>query len=178
MELLDMNQNLWKQIREIYVEAFPKAERKPFFVVRSSVKKGAAQLLTAMEEGVLQGFVMIIPHKDMVMVDYLAVSRKVRSRGTGSKIIQQVCGRFPGRKIVLLIERQDDAAANNAQRIARRKFYLKNGFAPSGIHITGRSGDMEILNFGGTVSEKEFMELQQHALGKLLFRLSGIRLAG
>lgn len=36
---------------------------------------------------------------------------------------------------------------------------------------------MEILNFGGTVSPKEYMDLQQYALGKLMFWLSGIRLA-
>ena len=36
---------------------------------------------------------------------------------------------------------------------------------------------MEILNFGGTVSKQEYMDLQQYALGKLMFRLSGIRLA-
>ena len=36
---------------------------------------------------------------------------------------------------------------------------------------------MEILNFGGAVSKQEYMEVQQYALGKLMFRLSGIRLA-
>ncbi len=177
MKLLNVEQNQWKEIKEIYLEAFPKAERKPFFVIKNSVKKGTAQLLTAMEDGVLQGFVMIVPYKNMVMVDYLAVSQKIRSRGTGSQIMQQVCSRFANKKIVLLIEQQDDTAANSAQRIARRKFYLKNGFTSSGIYITGHSGNMEILNFGGTVSKEEYMELQQYALGKLLFRLSGIRLA-
>ena len=175
MEILSMKQKPWKAVREIYFEAFPKSEQKPFFTVRSSVKKGKAQLLTAMENEVLQGFVIVIPYKDMVMVDYLAVSSKVRSCGTGSKILQEVCRRFSGKKIVLLIERLDDTAENNEQRIARRKFYFKNGFTSSSIYTTGRGGNMEILNFGGTVSVEEYMDLQQYALGKLMFRLSGIR---
>ena len=50
------------------------------------------------------------------------------------------------KKIVLLIERLDDAADNSSQRIARRKFYLKNGFSSSDLFITGTSGEMEILN--------------------------------
>ena len=177
MEILNANQKPWKEIKEIYMEAFPKAERKPFFTVRRSVNKGKSLLLTAMENEVLQGFVMAIPCKNMVMVDYLAVSSKIRSRGTGSKMMQEICRYFPGEKIVLLIERLDDTAENKDQRIARRRFYFKNGFTSSNIYITGRSGNMEILNFGGTVSKQEYMDLQQHALGKLMFRLSGIQLA-
>ena len=163
MDILNENQKSWKDIKEIYNEAFPKAERKPFFTVRRSVNKGKALLLTAMENEALRGFVLVIPYKNMVMVDYLAVSSKTRSRGTGSKIMQEVCRYFPGKKIVLLIERPDDTAENKD--------------TSSNIYITGRSGNMEILNFGGAVSKQEYMEVQQYALGKLMFRLSGIRLA-
>lgn len=177
MNILNEKQKPWKKIKEIYFEAFPKSERKPFFAIRHSVKKGKAQLLTAMENGILQGFVMVIPYKNMIMVDYLAVSGKIRSRGTGSKIIQEVCKRFSDKKVVLLIERLDDSAENKEQRIARRKFYFKNGFTSSDIYITGHSGNMEILNFGGMVSLQEYMDLQQYALGKLMFWMSGIRLA-
>ena len=176
MDILNENQKPWKEIKEIYFEAFPKSERKPFFAIRHSVKKGKAQLLTAMENGILQGFVMVIPYKDMIMVDYLAVSPKIRSRGTGSKILQEACRRFSDKKIVLLIERLDESAENNEQRSARRKFYFKNGFTSSDIYITGHSDYKEILNFGGTISSQEYMDLQQYALGKLMFRMSGIRL--
>lgn len=175
MDILNVNQKSWQEVKKIYLEAFPKPERKPFFIIRRSIKRGKAQLLTAMENGVLQGFVMVIPYKSMVMVDYLAVSSKIRSRGTGSKILQEICRRFPDQKIVLLIERLDDTAENKDQRIARRKFYFKNGFTSSNIYITGRSGNMEVLNFGGTVSVQEYMGLQQYALGKQMFRLAGIR---
>ena len=106
MDILNEIQKPWKEIKEIYFEAFPKSERKPF-----------------------------------------------------------------------LIERLDDSAKNKEQRIARRKFYFKNGFTSSEIYITGHSGNMEIMNFGGTVSLQEYMDLQQYALGKLMFRMSGIRLA-
>ncbi len=175
MDILNANQKPWKEIKEIYMEAFPKAERKPFFAVRRSVNNEKALLLTAMDNEILQGFAMVIPYKNMVMVDYIAISSKIRSQGTGSKILQEICRRFSDQKIVLLIERLDDTAENKDQRIARRKFYFKNGFTSSNIYITGRSGNMEVLNFGGTVSKQEYMDLQQYALGKLMFRLSGIR---
>lgn len=176
MEFTLAKQEQWSAIKEIYMEAFPKAERKPYFVLRRSVKKKKAIVMTAGECGQVQGFVVLIPYKDMVMVDYLAVSSKIRSKGTGSYIMEQVCRQFSDKKIVLLIERLDDAAPNREQRSARRKFYTKNGFTSADIFITGASGDMEIMNYGGRVSEEEYMNLQQYALGKLLFRLSRIRI--
>lgn len=165
----------WKAVKRLYLEAFPKPERKPFFILKRSVQKGRAQLLTAAESVALLGFVMVIPHGGTVMVDYLAVDDKNRSRGTGSRIIREVLRRFPGKKLVLLIEKPDEAAQNSRQRTARRNFYLKNGFTSSGIFITGRSGSMEVMNYGGTVSLPEYLELQRHALGNLMFRLSGIK---
>ena len=110
------------------------------------------------------------------MVDYLAVSSRIRSKGTGSYIMQNVCREFSDKKIVLLIERLEDDADNRDQRIARRKFYLKNGFSSSGIFITGASGNMEIMNYGGKVTPEKYMSLQEYALGKLFFKLSNIRI--
>lgn len=175
MKIMNADKEQWREIKEIYLEAFPKSERKPFFAVRRSVKKGKAQMLTAVDDSVLQGFVMVILYKDTVMVDYLAVSGKIRSRGTGSAIMREVCKRFSDKRIVLLIEQLDDSAANSDQRTARRKFYFKNGFTSSNIYITGRSGNMEVLIYGGTISVWEYMELQKYALGGLMFNLSRIK---
>lgn len=165
----------WPEIKEIYMEAFPKRERKPYFTLRHSVKRRKAVVMTAMEENQLLGFAVLIPYKDMVMVDYLAVSSKIRSKGTGSYIMHNVCQQYKDKKIVLLIECLDDAAENREQRIARRKFYLKNGFVSSNIYIEGESGEMEVLNYRGKVSQAEYIELQEYALGKLFFKLSKIK---
>lgn len=176
MKIKYADKNDWKDIKEIYLKSFPKSERKPFFVIKHSMKKGKTKILIATEDNCLQGFVMIIPYHDMVMVDYLATSSKIRSRGVGSKIIQEICRQFCNKKIVLLIERLEDSAENRKQRIMRRKFYFKNGFTSSGIFINGYSGNMEVLNWGSKVSVQEYVDLQQYALGKLMFKLSGIEL--
>ena len=110
------------------------------------------------------------------MVDYLAVSSKIRSKGTGSHLLEHICKHFAGKKIVLLIERPDDAAENQSQRLARRRFYLKNGFTSSNLFSTGVSGEMEIMNRGGMISADDYMALQQYALGSLFFKLSKIRI--
>lgn len=139
MELAKIKDNQWNAVRKIYTEAFPKKEQKPFTSLKSSVKKGKTELLTASENDTLLGFTALIPYKDMVMVDYLAVNSAIRSKGTGSRILQNVCNLYSNKKIVLLIEQIDKMAENNQQRIARRKFYLRNGFASSDIYISGVS---------------------------------------
>lgn len=176
MEFLSVKKQHWPEIKKIYLEAFPKRERKPYLTLRYSVNRKKALVMTAREEGTLCGFIVLIPYRDMVMVDYLAVSSKIRSRGTGSFMMEQVCKQFAGKKIVLLIERLDDGADNKEQRIARRRFYLKNGFTSSNLFMTGRSGEMEILNCGGNVSLEEYKSLQKYALGSLFFMLSNIKI--
>ena len=177
MEFTSVKKQQWSEIKEIYMEAFPKCERKPFFLLRQSIKRKKAVLAVAAEGNQLLGFTVFVVYKDMVMIDYLAVSSKVRSRGTGSYIMQNVCRQYKDKKIVLLIERLDDKAENKEQRIARRKFYLKNGFTSSDIFITGASGEMEIMNFGEKVSEEAYIDLQKYALGTVMFRLSKIKVA-
>ena len=80
--------------KTIYMEAFPKRERKPYFALRHSVKTKKAVVMAATEGEQVLGFIVLIPYKDMVMADYLAVSSKVRSRGTGSYIMQNVCRQY------------------------------------------------------------------------------------
>lgn len=176
MEFTAVKKEQWPEIKEIYLEAFPKRERKPYLALRHSVRRKKALVMAACDGGRVLGFTVLIPYQDMVMVDYLAVSSQIRSSGTGSFIMKQVCRRFAGKKVVLLIERLDEAAENREQRIARRKFYEKNGFSSSRIFITGAGGEMEILNYGGTVSPRDYLSLQKYALGNLFFRLSHIRI--
>ena len=76
--------------------------------------------------------------------------------------------------MVLLIERLDDTADNREQRMGR-KFYLKNGFTSSDIFISGTSGEMEIMNYGGRVSPADYMRLQKYALGTCFSSCSKIK---
>lgn len=76
-----VEKNQWQEIRNIYIEAFPQKERKPFWVLQHSVKCGKVQIFVETVNNAVQGFIVVIPFKNMIMVDYLAVSAKTRSRG-------------------------------------------------------------------------------------------------
>ena len=160
MEIKRICQSQWNDVKNIYMEAFPKAERKPFFFLKRAVRKGKSEIWVASESDVVAGFIVLIPYHDMILVEYLAVSNQIRSKGTGSKILGEICRQY------------DETANNLEQRIARKRFYLKNGFESSGVLMQGVSGDMEILCHGGSISEDEFIAVQTHALGRILFGLS------
>ena len=63
MEFTVIKKHQWPEIKEIYMEAFPKRERKPYLALRHSVRTGKAVLMTATEEQKLLGFVVLIPYK-------------------------------------------------------------------------------------------------------------------
>lgn len=172
MEIKRICQNQWSDVKNIYLEAFPKAERKPFFLLKRAVRKEKSEICVASENGVVAGFIVLIPYHDMILVEYLAVSNQIRSKGTGSKILGKICRQYENQRILLLIEEIDETAHNLEQRIARKRFYLKNGFESSGVFIQGVSGNMEILCHGGSISGNEFIAVQIHALGRILFGLS------
>lgn len=47
MQIKPMDNSQWPAIQEIYKEAFPKSEQKPFFLLKRPVRSGKAQLWTA-----------------------------------------------------------------------------------------------------------------------------------
>ena len=166
----------WNDIKDIYFEAFPKAERKPFFTLKHAVKKGKAEVYIATDNDLVIGFIVCYPKEKLVMVDYLAVSNKIRSKGTGSQLLTYIKKIYSDKSIVLLIEKLDDNANNQTQRIARRRFYVKNGFESSNIFIDGSSGQMEVLIYGQTINSSQFLSLFEHVLGTLFYKLSHTRL--
>lgn len=175
MRFDELKDEQWDIIKAIYKEAFPKVERKPFSRVKKAFKNGNEKIYTACEDGNVMGFAMIIPYKNTVLVDYLAVNDMVRGRGTGGYLLHELERELDGKKIVLLIEKVDDTADNADQRRARRKFYLRNGFVSSSVFVTGKSGDMEVMVHGGKVSGTEVMELMHHALGSWMFKMSKMK---
>lgn len=176
MDIKDVYKNDWKQLKEIYLEAFPKAERKPFWLLKRAVKSNRARILVAKDNDIVLGFVVLFKYHNMVMVDYLAVNNKCRSRGTGSAVMRKVCELYQDHCIVLLIEDVEEDACNFEQRVARKLFYVRNGFVSSNLFIDGVSGKMEVLKRGKNITSNDFLALYKYTLGNLFFRLSKVEL--
>lgn len=63
MNITSILDHQWDDVRSTYLEAFPKAERKPFFTVRRSVKKGKSKNIHRVRKQYCLGFVMVIPYR-------------------------------------------------------------------------------------------------------------------
>lgn len=167
MQLTVANNELLDQLEKLYLEAFPAAERKPFAMLVEAQRKGRGELLAMVDEkGAFLGLAVVLRQGDLALLDYLAVAPEGRGRGVGSEAIRQLAARFAGSRIVIEIELPDEAAPNNSQRIRRKQFYLRAGFAALEVRISLAGVPMELLSLGGPVSWEEYYQLQVDLLGR------------
>ena len=88
-----------KQYRALYLSAFPKEERAPWWLLKRRAKQGRAEALAAMDDGRFAGMAYVVTLGDMAYLFYLAVEEGQRGRGTGGKIIAALRERFPDKRI-------------------------------------------------------------------------------
>lgn len=109
MELKKFDVKQWAKIKEIYVEAFPKRERKPFFTLKHSVKKGKARIMVAVVGAVFVGvsvgscvrvggdFKLYSTEQNLVFVAdcyFIRTNHRANAEGKTSGILSGACGRI------------------------------------------------------------------------------------
>ena len=106
-----MNINLEKcreedlpKILDIYTEAFPKEERKPFDVICEHNRIGKAELQSVLIDGEVSGMVHTYLFDGFAMVDYFAIHKDKRNLGAGTNVIDLIRKKYTGYKIYLEIE--------------------------------------------------------------------------
>jgi len=145
-----------KEIRRIYKENFPKAERVPF----KNLFIGAFEnfklygFFNNMNE--ILGFVHLVNKNEFVHINYIAVDKGNQRKGTGSKIIQWVAFNFK-KPIVVDVENFDLDVPNIEQRINRLKFYYKNGFIDGDKEFDWAGTKMFYMKTG-EIPDAEFMK--------------------
>ena len=118
----------YKQVKQLYKRAFPNYEQEPWLWLRLKSQSAVADFMVFYDRKQFVGFAYVIHSHGMHYILYLAVNDKVRSRGDGSRIINQLRTLYPRDSLVLDIEKPNPAAANNQQRVRRLNFYKRNGF--------------------------------------------------
>lgn len=157
-------------IRELYSEAFPLIEQKPFDILKKKAEEGVVEFLAIeAEDGAFKGLAITALYGDMVLLDYFAVAASERGNGVGSAALGLLKEHYADRRFILEIERTDVEADNIGQRLKRKSFYLRNGMKPMPFLVDVFGTEMEVLTYDCEVKYEEYHRLYE-IFGKELER--------
>lgn len=132
-----------RQIRELYVTAFPPEERKPFSLLLEKEKEGCIEIFYAEnEEGKLAGEAMIARHGDIILLEYYAIADRFRGKGVGTDLLKQLLERYEGSRFILEIESTKIPAADWQQGFLFAEWLEQYGYFC--FILRGGAGDSHI----------------------------------
>ena len=143
------------EVKRIYFDAFPKKERMPFFMMVAMSKLWNTDFLSFYDGDTLCGFIYLAHTRKIVFVMFFAVDKRLRSKGIGSAILQEIQKRYPKKKIVISIEPCDETAPDIEIRKRRKDFYLRNGYRETGYVIKLAGVIQEIIITNGEFNKTQ-----------------------
>jgi GNAT superfamily N-acetyltransferase len=158
----------YKEVIKIFKQEFPAAERMPISLMNIFAKRENVDFLAFYDDKKFVGFAYLITYKTLTYLFFFAVKSDEHSKGYGSRILAYLRERYAGNRIVLIIEEINPAAENNAQRIRRRDFYIKNGYAPAGFREVPKYDIFDAYVIGGSCTKEDLAELIANFVGKPL----------
>lgn len=161
--------DIYSKVKAIYKEAFPKKERFPFAFFENRASNKKADFYSYWIEDVLVGFTYVLKNEKYVYVFYLAVKNEERGNGYGSEILNLIKEKYKDKVISLAIEPPDINAKNCSQRIKRKSFYQRNGFASQIERMEYAGEKYEIMSYNGVMTDHACNTLLKNWLGSFLF---------
>ncbi len=150
----------------LYLQSFPKCERKPFSIILKMQKKGKTDLWYAEKNGKFAGFGATINGSEIILLDYFAIAKKRRGKGIGSEMLGALRNLYPEKGFFLEIEKVYPDAANFDETNRRKNFYLSNGMAETGTDAKLFGVDMELLGFDCHLTFDEYREFYRVNYGE------------
>ena len=117
-----------KDIRPLFLSAFPEDERPPANIYFKNFKKDINQLFGFYDGDTFIGFASVTFYKDICYLFFLAVKEEQRDKGYGSKIISILKEIFKDYVLLICYEEVDEKYPDYENRLRREKFYVRNGF--------------------------------------------------
>ena len=138
----------WLRIYYLYRFAFPRAERKPFSMIRRMTKLGKTDTWCLTHKGEFVGLGITINGADTILLDYFAVVKRRRGYGIGTAALHVLVEQYRDKGFFLEIESTLEDAPNLAQRQKRKRFYLAAGLKELGVQAKLFGVNMELLGVG------------------------------
>jgi len=161
-----------RNIKTLYLKAFPKEERLPIWFLALKAKAESVNFYSLYDDDRWVGFIYFALKNDLLYVLFFAIDEASRSQGYGGSVISELKEMFPTHKIVLNTEVLDENAPNNSDRIRRRRFYEKHGFKETGYRVKlTNTLSFDYMLHGDSFCVEEFFDLVKWYLGKVLWVL-------
>lgn len=147
-----------QKIHALYEEAFPASEKKPFEFILHKRETGNFEILEIVDDtGTFCGLAIMMLYKNLVLLDYFAISADCRGNGVGSAALKALQERYADRKFMLEIESTVGTVDSEKEfRLRRKAFYLRNGLRPMDFCVDLFGVEMEILVYGESVNYEEY----------------------
>lgn len=164
-----------RKIKEIYTSSFLKEDRMPFWLMLIMAKKKNTDFLSFHDKDTLCGFVYMATTDNLTFVMFFAVDEINRSKGYGSRILDEIQSIYPNNKMIVSIERCDVDAEDIEQRRRRKKFYMNNDYIETGTLIELANKKQEVLIKNGEFDKDEFaLFFKKYSNGAMKPKLSTI----
>lgn len=147
------------EFEQINNEAFPPSERMGMEEMFSFTAHTDSHLLGIYDDRAPIGFILLLQNTDCAYLYYLAIHPALRSKGYGGAALQLLQATYSSLQIILDFEEIDETAPNNAQRMRRKEFYLRNGFHETGTCTLLGDTRFEVVCNQGALCKESFGEL-------------------
>lgn len=158
----------WIQIYLLYHKAFPKNEKKPFSRILNTYQKGKADVWYLSYKGHFAGLAITINSPDTILLDYYAISPRMRSHGIGSRVLRSMQNHYAPKGLLIEIESCTSDASNLKERTRRKEFYLRNRMIPLDIDVLLFGVEMELLGYNCQVDFSKYRSIYAQNYGELL----------
>lgn len=155
----------WWKLRKLYIEAFPRYERKPLKLIRTMNRKGKSDIWVIDKDGQFSGLAITMNEQDLILLDYFAISAKKRGGGLGAEALKKLQELYKGKRFFLEIESVYMEADNLEERRRRKNFYLKNGMKEMKVMAHVWSTDMELLGYECQVTFDDYYGMYEKHFG-------------
>ena len=143
---IDINHNkpIQKLAKALYIQAFPKEERLPWWLLRLNAQRQGINLTAWLDGEQFCGFTASVTVDGMHFLLFFAIAESLRGKGFGSVVLSQLRQEY--KTVTLNVEPLTDTAPNLEERKRRFAFYQKNGFFDTGYHVWEVGGKFRVLS--------------------------------
>lgn len=158
----------WLKIYILYHKSFPANEKKPFSRIISTYRNGHADVWYLSYKGYFAGLAITINSAETILLDYYAISPRMRGYGIGSRVLRSMQKHYAPKGLLLEIESCHPDAPNLEERTRRKEFYLRNRMVPLNIDVLLFGVEMELLGYNCQVDFSKYRSIYAENYGKLL----------